>query len=225
MSLLREKDRQVIRERLRSMVNPVKLVHFTQSLECESCGPTLKLLRELTSLSDKLSLEELNLVLDRERARQYGVDKAPATVVVGARDNGVRIYGLPAGFEFPVLLEAILDASGRPSQLSSETLARLAQLNRPVHLEVFTSPTCPYCPAAARLAHQLAMASDWITADMVEASEYMDLALKYRVRGVPKTMINGSVGIEGAVPEEYLVEQILQAAGVAPAAAAHSLEA
>jgi predicted DsbA family dithiol-disulfide isomerase len=59
------------------------------------------------------------------------------------------------------------------------------------------------------LAHKLAMASDLITADMVEANEFPDLANRYQVYGVPRTVINEVIHIEGAVPEDHLVQELM----------------
>ncbi len=60
------------------------------------------------------------------------------------------------------------------------------------------------------LAHRLAMESEWITADMVEATEFPHLANKYQVYGVPRTVINETIHIEGAVPEPVLVNKVMQ---------------
>lgn len=59
------------------------------------------------------------------------------------------------------------------------------------------------------LAHKLAMASDFVTADMVEAQEFPHLSNKYQVYGVPRTVINETIHIEGAVPEAALVSKMM----------------
>lgn len=64
-----------------------------------------------------------------------------------------------------------------------------------------------------RLAHHLAVASEWIRADCVEATEFPDLAQRYRVMAVPKTVINDRVALEGALPEARVVDAVLEAAG------------
>lgn len=61
------------------------------------------------------------------------------------------------------------------------------------------------------LAHRLAQESDLVRADCVEATEFPDLAGRYRVYAVPKTVINGSASIEGSLPEEFFVDEILKA--------------
>ena len=218
--LLSDKVRKQIRARLAEMERPVRLIHFTQGLSCNSCEPTQQLLKEVAALSDKLTLEVHNLVLEKEEAARLGIDKVPATVVANEKDHRIRLYGLPAGYEFAILLEDIVDVSRGRTGLDSETRERLQTLTRPVHLQVFVTSTCPYCPAAARLAHQLALESDLVTADMIEATEYPDLVAKYGVQGVPKTIVNEAHAIEGALPEPYLVEQIVQAANVPETAGA-----
>jgi predicted DsbA family dithiol-disulfide isomerase len=64
------------------------------------------------------------------------------------------------------------------------------------------------------LAHKLAMASDMVTADMVEATEFPHLAIKYQVQGVPRTVVNDTIHIEGAVPEAALVSQLMAQVGL-----------
>jgi glutaredoxin-like protein len=221
MATFSDPDRKRIQELLAVMEKPVRLVHFTQTFECELCHETRALLEDLVRLSDKLSLETYNFQLDKEKVVQYRIDKVPATVVEGVTDYGVRLYGFPAGYEVVVFLEAILRVSQGESGLSSESIEKLKNLKSPLHIEVFVTPTCPYCPAAARLAHQLAIESDLITADMVEATEFPDLVQRYAVRGVPKTVINGATFIEGSLPESDYVDRIVSrvAAAKEPVAA------
>jgi len=141
MLMLSERDRRAIRDRLKEMENPVRLVHFTQELECPTCRETGQLLRELSELSEKLSLGVYDFQLDKERVSQYQVDKIPATVVEGARDYGIRFYGLPSGYEFATLLEDILAVSRGRSALGPGTVEQLRALERPLHLQVFVTPT------------------------------------------------------------------------------------
>ena len=141
MSILGDENTTEIRERLKEMVNPVKLIHFTQELNLEYGRETKQLLEELAALSDKLSLEVYNLQLDREKAAEYGVDKVPATVVRNGKDYGIRFYGLPAGYEFSTLLDAILAISKGDSGLQAETKDKLKSISQPLHLEVFVTPT------------------------------------------------------------------------------------
>jgi len=141
MALISDDDALEIRKRLQGMVHPVKLVHFTQELNLEYGREAKQLLTELLALSEKISLEVYNFLLDKDRVSEYGVDKVPATAVRNGKDYGIRFYGLPAGYEFATLLDAILSVSQGDSGLKAENRERLAKLSQPVHLEVFVTPT------------------------------------------------------------------------------------
>jgi len=210
MGMIRDEDAAQIRERLQQMVNPVKLVHFTQELNLELGEETLQLMKELAALSDKLSLEVFNFLLDAGKVSEYGVDKVPATIIRNGKDYGIRFYGLPAGYEFSTLLDAILAVSKGDSGLLASSREKLAQLSKPLHLEVFVTPTCPHCPRAVRLAYQFAMENDNIRADAIEATEFPDCVTRYQVHAVPKTVVNESLHIEGSLPEEYFLDEILK---------------
>lgn len=215
MSLLREEDRQFLIKEFQSLPEAVKLVVFTQEFECQYCRETRLIAEELASLSDKISVEIYDFVKDKAAVEQYGIDKVPALAVVrgGAqpKDYGIRFYGIPAGYEFTTLVEDVMMVARGETGLTSASKQQLAQLAQPVHLQVFVTPTCPYCPQAVRLAHQLAVESDLVQADMVEAVEFPHLAFKYQVQGVPRTVINDREHIEGAAPEPMVMEKLMAA--------------
>jgi glutaredoxin-like protein len=215
MSLLSEKDRQQLTERFAELTNPVKLIVFTQEFECQYCRETRQIAEELAGLSGQISIEIYDFLADQEIAGQYGVDKIPATVIVQdgneAQDYGIRYFGIPAGYEFTSLVEDVMMIGSGESGLNETTKEWAAALSEPVHLQVFVTPTCPYCPQAVLMAHQLAMESEWVTADMVEATEFPDLSMKYQVMGVPRTVINETVHVEGAAPESMLLAKLKEA--------------
>lgn len=213
MALLGPKEQEFVREFFKALVNPVKLLVFTQEFECQFCKETHALVEELAALSDLVEAEVWNFVTDREKADAYGVDKIPAIVVLGPEDKdyGIRFFGIPSGYEFPSLLETIVAVSKGESGLSEESKKRLAELTQPVDIKVFITPTCPYCPMAVQLAHKMAIESDLIRSAMIEAIEFPNLANKYSVQGVPRTVINDTFAVEGAVPEAALVPAIVDA--------------
>jgi len=205
-----------VKERLRkdfeeAMVNEVKLALFTQEVECQSCKETRELLEEVATLSPKIKLEVYDFIKDGEKVKEYQIDRIPAIAVVGKKDYGMRFYGIPSGYEVTALVQDIIDASRDVTKLSEETRNNLKKVDKPIHIQVFVLPTCPYCPGMGRLAHQFAMESESIKADIVEASEFPQLTHKYAVMAVPKTVINEKVEVLGAVTEEALVEKVLQA--------------
>ncbi len=211
MPLLNDEIRQEVSKMLAGLPGPVRLVMFIQQFECEYCTETRQLVEEVAELSDRITAEIYDFQADRAKAEELGIDKIPAIAIIGAQDYGVRFYGIPAGYEFASFLHAIQSvASGKP-ELSNATLKVLAGIQKPVHIQVFVTPTCPYCPQAVMLAHQMAIASPMVRADMVEAMEFPHLAIKYQVMGVPRTVINETVHIEGAVPESMVVAKLREA--------------
>jgi len=215
MPLLSDKDRAFLLDHLQdALVSPVRLLLFTQTIVCQFCKETEAILAELADLSDEVNFEVYDLVTDKELADQYGVDKIPATVVMGEVDYGVRFFGIPSGYEFTSLVEAVIDVSKGKTDLSAETLETLAKLKTPIHMQVFVTPTCPYCPAAVRMAHSLAVASDLVRADMVESVEFPHLANKYNVQGVPQTVINETTLLEGVKPEPLVAAKVAETAGL-----------
>jgi len=209
--MLEEKEKRLVTELFKNLKNPVKLINFTQELECQFCRETRKLLKEVSELSDKVSLEVYNFQLDKEKVSQYGVDKIPASVIEGDKDYGVRYYGMITGYEFAALLQDIVDVSKGESGLLPKTKEQLKKLNQKIHLQVFTTPTCPYCARAASLAHKFALESDFLSADVIEAMEFPHLVNKYGVLGVPKTIINEQTSVEGSLPEDKFLSEILKA--------------
>lgn len=210
MGFLQEKDKEQIRKLFSGLRNNVKLINFTQEIECQYCRETRQILEELAGLSDNVSLEVYNLVTDKEAVEKYKIDKIPATVVEGEKDYGIRYYGIPSGYEFSSLLEDIIDVSKGQSGLSEQAKELVKQIDKPYHIQVFVTPTCPYCPGAVRLAHRLAMENENITADMVEATEFPHLSMRYNVRGVPRTILGKETPLEGAVPEMAFVEKVVE---------------
>jgi glutaredoxin-like protein len=141
MGLIGNEEGQEIRERLNEMVNPVRLIHFTQELNLEYGREAKQLVEELAGLSDNLSAEVYNYLLDKDRVAEYGIDKVPATVIRNGKDYGIRFYGIPAGYEFSTILDTIVAVSKGDSGLKPESREKLATITEPMHLEVFVTPT------------------------------------------------------------------------------------
>ena len=128
------------------MERPVRLLFFTQTLDCETCLQTRQILDELPPLSDKITIEEVNFILDGHRATEYGIDRVPAVAIAyeegGAiKDSRIKFVGAPAGYEFISLVQAILLVGGRESILSAGNRARVTAVTQPVRIQVFTTPT------------------------------------------------------------------------------------
>jgi glutaredoxin-like protein len=213
MSLVPEEHKTHITEQLQAnMKDPVRLVVFTQEIECEFCKESRQLATEVASLMpEKIVVEVYDFVKDAEKAKEYGVDKVPAIAIIGTKDYGIRYYGIPYGYEFNPFIDNIINVSKGTTNLSEETKTKLKTLDKPVHIQVFVTLTCPYCSIAASLSHKFAIENSMIKSDVVEVSEFPHLAQKYSVMGVPKIVINERTELVGAVPEAQFAAHILQA--------------
>lgn len=206
----------------------VKLRLFTQKpspltipgRECPYCPQTQQLMEELAELSPKLHLEIFDYYAQPEAAQEYDVKRLPAIVISADDSSRIKFYGLPTGFELATIIEDIRTISRGVSPLSMDTRKKLRQVNRPVHIQVFVTPNCGYCPAVARLAHALALESPLIRADVVEIQEFPALGRTYQVRSVPLTVINEDVRFTGAISEPDFVDRVLQAGVESPQEAA-----
>jgi glutaredoxin-like protein len=217
MGLIPEEHRQHIKEELnQKLTGKVKVIVFTQEMECPLCKEARELVEEIGSLSDKIEVTVYDFVKDKEQATLYKVDKVPAIVVLGEKDYRIRYYGLPFGYEFQTFLEDLLIVSNRSSGLSEETKTKLKAVDKPVHIQVFVTLTCPYCPITATLAHKFAMESELITAEVVDVNEFPQIGIKYNVFGVPKTVINEKVEFISVVQENVFLEHILEALKTLP---------
>lgn len=211
MSLIKEAQQKQLKEIFSKLENNVKLIFFTQEMECQYCAQTRQLLTDVADLSNsKITVEVYDFLSDKDIVEKYKIDKIPATVVEGQKDYGIRFYGIPAGYEFTSLIGTIMAVSSGKSNLSEETKSALKKIKEPVHIQTFVTVTCPYCPKAVELSHRLAMESDLISADMVESSEFPHLVQKYNVMSVPKIIINDRIEFEGALPEKEYVENLMK---------------
>jgi alkyl hydroperoxide reductase subunit AhpF len=143
MPLLAPADQQKLRESFDEMTSAVRLLFFTQTLDCDACLVARQILDELPPLSDKITIEEVNFVLEKDKAAQYAIDRVPAIVVLGAdgADSRIRFLGAPAGYEFISLVQAVLLVGGHGSTITPANLQRLAAVDAPMTLQVFTTPT------------------------------------------------------------------------------------
>ena len=208
---------QQVKDIFNELHNPVEILLFTSRNGNSYGEETRQLLEEVVSLSEALHLTAYDLDENSELASHYFIDKAPGFVIAGLEgdqitDYGVRYFGIPSGHEFTSLINDLVMVSSQNSALTEPTREFLKTLTRPVLLQVFVTPTCPYCPRAVVMAHQMALESPMVQAEMIESMEFFDLANQYGVSGVPHTVINSGAGnVVGAVPEEAMVEEIQKA--------------
>ena len=222
MPVLQERARNAIRQQFETelksdvsirMYTRLNSLLYIPGRECMNCESTRQLLEEVCSLSDRVELQVIDFYGDTESALALGIDRIPAVLIGPAGKDNVRYFGMPSGFEMQVLLDTMTAAATKRSRLQLETRRQLKRLKEDVHIKVFVTPGCHYCPAVAGLAHLMALESDRVTADVIEVGGFPDLGRAYNVMSVPKTVINDRVQFVGTVTEEAMMERVLQAVG------------
>lgn len=210
MPKINEDEQEQIRELFDGkMKEEVYIQFFTADEDCQYCEDTEEILDELNNLSDKINLEKNDL--GNGKTEEYGIDRVPAILFTDkeGNDSGVHFYGIPSGHEFNTLIEGIISMSNGETELSEDIIEELKNIDEEVLLQVFITPTCPYCPRAVKVAHEMAMHNPKIKGEMVEAIEFPDLSSKFDVSGVPKTVINsGAEEQVGAVPAKTILDKI-----------------
>ena len=184
---------------------------------CQYCDEVEQLSDELAGISNgRVSAEHYVMEEAGGLVEKLGVKRAPATVVTDASGElSMKFYGIPSGHEFGALLEDLADAAGGDvPKLSVETVQFLQKLEKPIHFQVFVTPSCPYCPGAVRMAHQFSRVNPkMIDAEMIESMEFPELSERYSVMAVPKVVINEDLDFEGALPEKVFLYKVKEALG------------
>lgn len=211
MAKIDQEEKNKIKELFtKHLKDEVKLLFFSKEDGCQYCGDTEEILAEVTGLDERVNFEKH--LLGSEKAEEFGVDRAPAIIFLNneGRDSGVHFYGIPSGYEFTSLIEDILDMSDHERiDLSEDIKKEVMAIDSDVLLQVFITPTCPYCPRAVRVAHQMAMLNPKVRGEMVEAMEFEELSASFDVSGVPKTVINSGADEQvGAVPAKTILKKI-----------------
>jgi glutaredoxin-like protein len=206
---------------LEELENPVELKVFTGSSVVvpgqDATGhqtEALGLLRELEAISDNLTVTE-EAIAGSEEAKAAGITRAPTIVFrrQGDTRTNLRFAGLPSGYEFTTVLEAVRMVASNDAPED-----KVGELSEPTTLQTFVTPGCPYCPQAVITAFELALANESIVAEGVEANEYPVLSQSFGISSVPDTIIGGrnDARLLGAQPKRQFVEAVQKAA--APAA-------
>jgi glutaredoxin-like protein len=171
-----------------------------------------EMLNDIAALSGKVEIEIHDMIKEPETAKQHSVDDGPVILVKSRNVKGdARYYGIPSGYEFAPFLE-VLRMAGNNISINDSARNFFDGLASAVKLEVFVTPTCPHCPTSAYVALKFAMASSKVKGHVYEAMEFPQVANKYAVRGVPKTVINeGKAEYVGGYPEDIAFVQIKKA--------------
>ncbi len=210
MGIFSKENEKQLKDVLKKMNKGVNIVYFTQEYECGACRDTRNFISEFSELSKKINLHVRDFEKDKEEAAKYGVDKIPAIVILDEAKNdlGIKYYGPPAGYEINSFIVTLLEVSGVEESLDATIEKRIKAIDKDIHIQVFVSLQCPYCPGAVIAGHKLAFLNSKIKGDMIETSVFPHVANKYNVAGVPRVVINENKILEGAQPIEKFLEVI-----------------
>jgi glutaredoxin-like protein len=218
MALLNPQVQSQIKEALADLSRPVQIRLSHNPDGCEMCAETQDLAREIADLNDLVSLE---VVKQHDEYLPEELQGA-AKIEILAQDEqnewidyGVAFHGIPSGYELTSLIEALRLVSSGDSKLHDSTREALAKIEADIEIHVYVTPTCPYCPRAVVLAHQMAIENPHLRAAMIEAMEFPDASQTRGVSSVPHSIINNLIDVIGAVPEPQLLVEVQRAAMVA----------
>ena len=207
MQMFNEEIQGQLREIFQEMKGDVTIALFTKEGECPTCEETLAYMQEVTELSDKIHLEQYDIHKDAELAKKYNVQMVPSIVMLDGNKEykGVKFNGIPAGHEINSFIPAILEVSGKESEMPKELVERIMKIDKPMNIKVFVTLSCPHCAGAVQKAHKLALMNPFIDAEMIEAETFNELSNKHNVSGVPKIVINDEHDLLGNQPiQEFL---------------------
>ncbi len=221
MGLLSPQDVEYLKDLFsKEMEGEVKILLFKSDdkSKCQYCDILLDIFNEVSEIDDRIKVEVFDADDDKVALEKYGIaeDRIPAVVFLtgDGEDKGVRYYGLPAGHEFSTVVQNIVSFSkGAQPDLSPASVDKLKQVDSPMEILVFVTPTCPYCPRAVLMAHEIAKANENIQAAMVEAEEFPEWSMEHGVSAVPHIVINNETAFVGAYPEDMYVDYVIQRAG------------
>ncbi|MBN1984424.1 MAG: thioredoxin family protein [Chitinivibrionales bacterium] len=225
--VLSDKDQKQIAAYFeKELKNPVTINVYSQRksalnfpiiAKCANCDTMEQVIQELAKLSRLISVTTIDYLGDDENAEQKEtVERIPCIELIGTQDYGIRYYGLPLGYEFAAFIETMGDVSKGSTTLSKATKEKLKILENKVSIKVFVTLNCPLCPRAVHIAHQMAIQSDYISADMIEIQEFPHLTQKYNIYSVPKVVLNETYSFEGTLPDYMFADYVLKAAGQLP---------
>lgn len=210
MPIFNEDTVKQLKDLLGDIPEEVNIAYFTSDHNCRTCRDTGQYIAEFSDLHQNISLEVFDFENDKEEVQKYRVERIPAIVILDKdnTDRGVRFYGIPAGYEIHSLISSVKEAAGKKDEITEEQQKRIDNIDKDIHIRVFVTPTCPYCPAAVINGHKLAFKNKNVTCDMVESTSFPDLSQKYGVRGVPKIIINETNELTGSQPIEKFLDII-----------------
>jgi thiol-disulfide isomerase/thioredoxin len=212
--MLAERTLTAIQKMSAELKKPVRLIVFTTDIGCEACPDMVDLGREIKKRFDRIALETYDVVMDRDKALQYGVKFTPSIVVQGGEGPSVAFSGYIEDTLLDVLLSTIKGLSDAKVWFPEKIVRALHHLSRDVKIRVFVESDCVQCRPVAETAIGLALTSSFIATDVIVASDFPDLVKKFGITTLPKTIFGENLQMDGHVTEGQFIEMVFQAEGI-----------
>jgi glutaredoxin-like protein len=205
-------DLERVEEKLSHLKSDVKLVFFSREAHCNHCQEAQRLYERLAAITHKLIFEHYNYAINKEKDEEFNIFAVPALALIGEKDYKIRYYGYPQGIELNNFLDDIIYVSRGESNLQEGTLRKLLKLDKDVQLKIFFTPTCVYSLPTVKMGIKLAIASNTIFVNIIDAQKFLEVAEKYGVEGIPMTVVNEKHEFYGTIDEEKYLEKIIELA-------------
>lgn len=141
-----------------------------------------KLLKELASLSDKVSYEMKNA--------EPGLEHTISIVRNDGTEAGLYFHGVPGGHEFNSFILAMYNTAGPGQDIGEDNEKRIAAIQDKKDVTIAVSLSCTMCPDLVAAAERIAAASDKVTVHVYDLAHYPDLQNKYNIMSVPCLIVN-----------------------------------
>lgn len=210
MEFLDQNMKKQLEQKLSKLENKITIILFLSENDQKSGEVVEGFLKEVQKFSDRIMIEKTIIEKDLEKAKEYGIYAAPGFTIHGKEKRYLSYYGIPIGQEFNSFVLDILDLSKGKPDVSNELIEKIENITQELRIQVFVSSTCPYCPQAAKVAHDMAIISPKIKADVIDSTQFRELAQRYRISSVPTTIINNKLVLEGALGLDVLMLKIEQ---------------
>lgn len=212
--MLSERSLEIIKASPRHLNKPVRLVLFTSDLGCPACPAMTDLARAIKAHFDKIALEAYDVVMDRDKSRQYGIERAPAIVLQGGDGETAAFYGLIEDVFLQILVDTIQSLSNTKVWFPEDVRRVLKRLDHDVRIQVYVESDCPLCRPVAETAIGLALESRFVSAEIIVADNYPELIKKYKIKKLPLTVFGENLQMEGHVTESEFLQMIFDAEGI-----------
>ena len=196
---------------LKRSSSPILLPGQERSPVADEMYAAEQAVRKLADLSPKIIADIHNVEEETALAKYLAVEELPMLCVSAQGENRVRFFGAPIDNLFEGLLKAVRRASTGENEMSVDLLRDLGRLEGNIHLRVFVTPSCPACRPAILSAHCMALASQRIRADVIDATVFIDLAKRFEIHSVPTIVLNDRLSV-GRISDNKLLEVVFHAA-------------